>query len=151
MEGVLLLTLAPLVYQDFKYRRVWLWLLLLFGIMQIAISSYKYGWVQTGYHVLLNVTIIFVISMTVLLYAYFRFRLRKPLIGGGDIVFILLLTPYFPYPFFVVFMLASLLCALVGWSVTVCLYKDASATIPLVSYLGICYAFVIIYNSLFDL
>lgn len=151
MEWIMLLLLASMVYWDFKDRRVWLWQLSVFGILQFAISFREYGMLQTVCHTLFNIAILLVISIVVFLYAYFRFRLKKALIGGGDIIFIVLLAPYFPYPFFVYFMLISFLCALAGWGVRMCLHRDVSATIPLISYLGVCYMVVIIYNSLLDL
>lgn len=148
MEWILLFPLAPMIYQDFKYRNVTLWQLLLFGIMQMTVCFYKYGAIQTGLNTLANVAVMGIISATMIVYAYFRFKRKQRLIGSGDIVFILLLTPYFLCSYFLHFLIVSFLLALVGWCIGNCMRKEKASHIPLVSYLGICYAVVVVYNSL---
>ncbi len=148
MEWILLFPLAPMICQDFKYRNVALWQLLLFGVMQIVVCYFKYGAVRTGYNVMVNLSIVAIIGTAVAVYAYFRFKQKRQLIGGGDIIFILLLAPYFGNSYFLYFLIASFLLALIGWGIEARLRKERTHNIPLVSYLGICYAIVVGYNSL---
>lgn len=148
MEWILLFLLMPMIYQDFKCRNIALWQLLLFGIMQIAVCIFKYGAVQTGYNTLVNLSIVSVIGIAVAVYAYFRFKRKQQLIGGGDIIFILLLAPYFGNSYFLYFLIVSFLLALIGWCFEAYLKKEKTHNIPLVSYLGICYAIIVVYKSL---
>lgn len=148
MEWILVFPLMPMIYQDFKSRNVALWQLTLFGIMQIIVCFFKYGAVQTGYIALINLIILASISIAVLVYAYFRFKLKQQLIGSGDIIFILLLSPYFLFPSFLYFLIVSFLVSLLSWWFEGYLRKMRVQNIPLVSYLGICYTIVLIYNSL---
>lgn len=148
MEWILLFPLAPMIYQDFKYRNVTLWQLLLFGIMQMTVCFYKYGAIQTGINTLTNVAVMGIISAAVIVYAYFRFQRKQQFIGSGDILFILLLAPYFLCPYFLHFLIISFLLALVGWWIGVYMKGKKTFQIPLVSYLGICYSVVVVYNSL---
>lgn len=148
MEWILLLPLTPMICQDFKCRNVALWQLLLFGAMQIAVCYFKYGAIQTGYNVAINLFIVVIIGVAVAVYAYLRFKQKQQLIGSGDIIFILLLAPYFGGSYFLYFLIVSFLLALIGWWIEACLRKKKAHNIPLVSYLGICYAIVVVYNSL---
>lgn len=148
MEWILVFPLIPMIYQDFKSRNVALWQLVLFGIMQIIVCFFKYGAVQTGYIALINLIILASISIVMLVYAYFRFKLKQQLVGSGDIIFILLLTPYFLFPYLLYFLIASFLVSLLSWWFEGYLRKIRKYDIPLVSYLGICYTIVVIYNSL---
>lgn len=151
MEWILVFPLIPMILQDFKSRRVSLLTIMLFGILQIIVCIWKYGTVQTGYNVLANLTFLVIIAAFVSMYAFFRFKKRKQLIGIGDIIFILLLTPYFLTPFLLYFLIGSFILALFGWGISAYLLKDKYFTIPLISYLGVCYVLVIIYNSLSSL
>lgn len=147
MKWILLPLLLWMIYMDFRYRRVWLWQLIVFGIIQFAISLTGNGLIHTSYYTLMNSAVLIVIGTAAALYATVRFRLKKPMIGSGDIIFIWLLTPSFTYPTFVYFILISFVCALAGWAVTRIIRKDASATIPLISYMGICYMIVLMMNN----
>lgn len=148
MEWVLLFPLILMIFQDFKCRQVSLLSMLLFGVLQIGFCFWKYGAIQTGYNILANLIVLFVIGAFVTIYAYFCFNQSKQLIGIGDIIFILLLTPYFLFPYLLHFLIISFIMALLSWGIGVYLQKKKAFTIPLISYLGICYTIVIIYNSL---
>lgn len=151
MEWILLFPLIPMIFQDFRCRRVSLVPILLFGVLQICVCIWKYGAVQAGYNILANLIALIIISGFVTIYAYFRFKLKKQIIGGGDIIFLLLLTPYFTFPYLLHFLIVSFLLALFGWGIRIYHTKEKVFTIPLISYLGICYAIIIMYNSLFYL
>lgn len=99
MEWMLLFPLILMIFQDFKCRRVSLLPMILFGVLQISFCFWKYGAIQTGYNILANLIVLFVIGTLVTIYACFRFNRSKPFIGIGDIIFILLLTPYFLFPY----------------------------------------------------
>lgn len=148
MEWILLFPLIPMICQDFKCRSVALWQLLLFGIMQISVCLFKYGVIQTGFNTLANLIILVIIGVSVMIYAHFRFKRKETIIGCGDIIFMLLLTPYFLYPHILHFLIVSLLIALICWWVGNYIRKKRMSNIPLVSYLGICFAIVVVYNSI---
>lgn len=148
MEWVLVFPLIPMIIQDFKYRRVSLLTIILFGVLQICVCVWKYGIAQTGYNMLANMICLVIISTFVSIYAFFRFRKNKRLIGAGDIIFLLLLSPYFLLPFLLYFLIGSCLVALIGWGIGALFRKNTKKTIPLISYLGICYLLVILLSSL---
>lgn len=148
MEFLLLFPLSLMIYQDFKFRNVLLWQLLLFGAVQIGICICKYGLIPAGYNAFINLIILLVVSVFVVVYAYFRYKNKHQFIGGGDVVFILLLTPYFSSRHFLYFLTLSFLLTLVGWMVWGYFQKERSNDIPLVSGVGICYAILLMYNSL---
>lgn len=151
MELFLLFPLILMIYQDFKDRHVLLWQLLLFGVIQLFICLDKHGLAQSAYNMMINLIISVIIASVVFLYTYFRFKLERAVIGSGDIIFILLLTPYFPYFHFLYFLIISFLLALASWQFKAFFYKERVTNIPLISYLGICYVIVVMYNLLFNL
>lgn len=148
MEWILLFPLVPIIYHDFRHRSVLLWQLLLFGAMQIVVCFCKYGVVQMGYYMLCNLTLTAIIAVSVILYIHFRFGFKQQLLGKGDIIFILFLTPCFSSLYFLYFLIVSFLTALASWVVKSLFWRNNVDSVPLVSYLGICYVIVIFYNSL---
>lgn len=150
MELFLLFPLILMIYQDFTDRHVLLWQLLLFGVIQLFICFNTHGLAQSAYNMMINLIISTIIASVVFLYTHFRFKLEQPVIGSGDIIFILLLAPYFSYFRFLYFLIISFLLALASWQFKVFFYKERVTNIPLISYLGICYIIVVMYNLLFN-
>ena len=146
MELLLIFPLLLMIVQDFRCRNVFLWQLLLFGVMQGGGSIYKYGLTLTTWNVLINVAILAIISLTVAVYAFLRFRGKQKIIGLGDVFFILFLTPSFYYLHFLYFLIVSFSLTLIGWLIYIALVRDKTDKIPLISGVGICYSALLVYN-----
>ncbi len=151
MELFLLFPLGLLVYWDFRARSVLLWHLLLFGLIQIGICIYKYGATLAGWNALINVCILLFMGVTVAVYFFLRYRKKQSPIGMGDVIFILLLTPYFTYRPFLYFLIISFTFTLISWVIWNHSRVEKSRNIPLISGVGICYALLLIYNVIVPL
>lgn len=146
MVLILIILLIALIIGDFKYRYVYIWQLLLFAAVQTTFCLITLGGMTVFQNLLVNGGITLFVSLLVRLYLFFRFRGKKiEAIGWGDIIFIFILTPYFPISTFLYFMIISLLLTLGGWGIFY-LMGSKSKDVPLVSTLGICYCVFLIYN-----
>ncbi|MDR0894162.1 MAG: hypothetical protein LBN06_02495 [Prevotellaceae bacterium] len=149
MEAIVLLfPLAGMVYEDFKRRSIPVWLLLLFGALQVGVSVWREGIRMVGVHLLSNLLMMCIIGTTVALYCYLRFRGKRRVIGWGDILFIAFLTPCLELRTFLLFLIVSLTFTLVGWMLFLLTDKREQREIPLVSGIGICYGAFILYEIL---
>ena len=146
MEILLLIPLILMVISDYRFRNIRLWHLMIFGVMQLSVCLYEIGFKEVGQNILINVLIFLIISGFIALYAWFRFRNKKEVIGWGDIIFILCLTPAFSYSHFLGFMIISLSAILVVWFLW-SYFRQRVDKIPLVSGLGVCYSILLIYNA----
>ncbi len=146
MELFVILSLCPMIVWDFRHRRILLWQLLLFGILQFALSLWRLGWEIMIQNLTTNVLILFVIGTVLWIYIRIRFG-RKAVIGMGDIVFVFLLSPCFDSRHFLYFLIISSLLTLGGWLVYCCFSRVESKEIPLVAALGICYFLLLTYQG----
>lgn len=149
MKLVLLIPLSLMVISDFRSREVSLWHLLLFGCMQIVFAIAGYGLAETGKNILCNTLIC--LAACLFCFVWFRFRGKrvKEMTGPGDLIFIWFLTPVFTYCEFPVFIMVSFTVTLTAWAIV---YLTAKATrgIPLISGMGICYAFFLAYSFFYQ-
>ena len=98
MEYLVLLPLIVMIVWDIKFRYVLLWHVLAFGTIQLVLCWQRYGWQLAGINALMNLISVLLIAIFIHIYVYIRFKdLRTKVMGGGDVVFIILLTPYFSY------------------------------------------------------
>jgi hypothetical protein len=151
MELLILFSLFPMIVWDFRCRRVLLWHLLLFGVLQLVLSTYRLGWAVVSQNLIINVLALSVIGIALWLYIRIRFG-RKTVIGMGDIIFIFLLSPYFSCREFMYFLIISSLLTLIVWMI--CRYihiEEKNNEIPLISAFGICYFILLIYQRLMTL
>ncbi|MGV8094893.1 MAG: hypothetical protein AB2L24_23825 [Mangrovibacterium sp.] len=139
MELLLLIPLIPLIVSDWKNRHVLIWNILLFAVMQIIICLNNNGFARTSYNMLLNTLTGIIIALMTGVYFKLRGKLQKELIGWGDILFILCLTPAFSVRSFLIFMILSFVSTLIIW-LMLKLWRKISGSIPLVSGMGLCYA-----------
>ncbi len=147
MELLIVPLLLWMVYEDFLWRQVLLWHLILLGLLQVGICVYKYGWISTGWNVLLDLAVLLVIGVAVGIYSFFRFKGKTQPIGLGDVVFIALLTPYFDYRTFLYFLIGSFTLTLIAWMLWCFFSKEKDRNIPLISGVATCYVCWLIYNT----
>lgn len=135
-----------MIISDFKKRYVYIWQLLLFGAVQLIYCFLTFGKEIMTQNALINSIFLLFLSLCVGIYIIFRFRKKNELIGWGDILFVLCLTPYFDLYRFLLFMIISMVMSLGGWTILY-LRGQRSKEIPLVSTLGICYSILLIYDN----
>ena len=149
MKLVLLIPLSLMVISDFRSREVSLWHLLLFGWMQIAFAIAGYGLAEAGKNILRNTLICLAVCLFCFVWFRFRGKRVKEMTGLGDLIFIWFLTPVFTYCEFPVFITGSFTVILTAWTIKY-LAGKATRDIPLVSGIGICYAFFLIYSFFYQ-
>lgn len=83
-------------------------------------------------------------------YSYFllKYKSAQSVIGKGDLLFILFLTPYFNPRDYLIFMLASFVTTLLAWCIAT-LVRKGNGNIPLVSGVGICLVILLVYRQFF--
>lgn len=149
MQLLLLLPLIPLIISDWKYRIIYVWNLALFGLMSFGIAVWQKGLTTIAVVSFQNLLILGIIGCMTGLYIYFRYGKSKKMMGGGDMGFILLLTPVFTnMRTFVIFLIISSALSLTIWHIFK-IFGKTTGDIPLVSGIGICYSVLLIFNSLF--
>jgi heme/copper-type cytochrome/quinol oxidase subunit 4 len=139
-ELLLLLPLLWLMYEDLTRRRVLLWVLLLFGVMQVALSLLYMGVEATVWRMLPNILILLIIGGTICLYALLRRLPVRELMGMGDILFLFFLTPAIEPRIFLLYLIAACLLTLFGWFICYrLLRRQCKGGIPFITGLGAAY------------
>lgn len=146
MVVLLIATLVIMIISDFKNRYVYIWQLSLFCVVQLIYCFITFGKGIMAQNALINSIFLLFLSLCIGIYIILRFRKKKELIGWGDILFVMCLTPYFDLYRFLLFMIISMLASLGGWAI--CYFRgQRSREIPLISTLGICYSILLIYDN----
>lgn len=94
----------------------------------------------------LNILMSLLIGLGVYSYFLLKYKTVRAIIGKGDILFILFLTPFFEPRTFFLFMLVSLTATLLMWIIAV-LIGEKYSNIPLVSGMGVCLFALFIYQQ----
>ncbi|MDR0939415.1 MAG: hypothetical protein LBN29_08705 [Mediterranea sp.] len=142
---ITLVTLAPLVVDDWRHRRVYLWQLGLFAVAQVVFCLLTLGGAETLGNAAGSLAVLAVLALCVGLYVRFRFKGKRQAIGWGDLLFVVALTPYFEARVFVGFLVVSLSLTLAGWAF-LRWRRKAAGDIPLVSAVGLCYIALLCYH-----
>jgi hypothetical protein len=108
---LLLLTLSIIFYQDFKERRVWAFLFLLFGLLGSYLFYRDSEWEFYKLSILINLGIIIIVLLMNYLFARFILKKRflKEALGLGDVLFFLAFAISFPTVTFINFFVFSIL------------------------------------------
>lgn len=144
---LLIVTLIFLIVSDFRSRSVYIWQIILFFVAQLLYCFLSVDRLTIIHNVVTNTVFLVFLSLCIGIYVFIRFRDKKRMIGWGDILFVFALTPYFTLHKFLIFMIISLVLSLTGWGVCY-LMGRRSKEIPLVSTVGICYCFLLIYDNI---
>lgn len=144
---LLIVTLVFPIVSDFRSRSVYLWQIILFFVAQLLYCILTADRLTILQNVITNTFFLIFLSLCIGIYVFIRFRKKSGLIGWGDILFIFALTPYFTLHKFLLFMILAMLLSLSGWAVCYLAGKQAKE-IPLVSTIGICYCFLLIYDNI---
>lgn len=147
MQLIILIPLLLMILSDYKNRTVVLWQLLLFGLIVLVTSAVENGMRLTCIYLSMNIFISLLIGLSVCTYFLIRYKSVQSIIGKGDILFILFLTPLFQPRVYLVFMLVSFVFTLLTWCIYT-LVRKRTANIPLVSGVGTCLCILLIYQQL---
>lgn len=130
---------------DLRNRRVAVGQLLLFGGAVLAASLLESGWRAVAINTAFN--LLTALLLCAALYGWSRLRGMKlpQMVGGGDLGFVLAVTPYFEPRGFVLYLILSSLLTLAVWSLSG--RKDERPRdIPLVTGLGCSFGGVVFYR-----
>lgn len=114
--GIAMLGGVGLAWEDFRYRMVHLWwyIILAIGLAGLVLMQGNYGeWLLTTV-----INLLFVLILLLILTIYFSVKERKLVnlfdrhLGWGDVLFFLVITPYFSLIQYILFTVASLIIAL---------------------------------------
>lgn len=147
------LMLSGISYQDFRYRRISLWLLLFllssilagnfFNSVSGIHNSMQNAAVNVGFILLLlsGVSVYFILTRGII-------KIMDHYIGWGDILFLLIVSGLFSPVNFILFCLVSFLAALILFGIVHLLLPKRNREVPLagilsiVALLGLSYKFV---------
>lgn len=146
MVILLIATLVLLIVSDYRHRYVYTWQIALFAGTQLLYCFWALGKDILIRNMLINGIALLFLSFCVGIYVIIRFGKRGRPIGWGDILFVFALSPYFGLSAFLSFMVASMILSL-GWWAVGYLKGWRTKEIPLISTLGICYGFLLIYDT----
>lgn len=114
LKSLFLILLALISYQDFKGRKVSLFLFLLAGLFGVLIhysTQYLYAF---SLSLLMNMAVLLIVILILVLYSKLRLKMNlKEAIGLGDILFFIILSISFPTITFLVLFSSSLIFSLV--------------------------------------
>lgn len=147
MQLIILIPLVSMIVSDYRKRSVVLWQLLLFGMLVLTVSLVNYGLQPTSLNIATNMILSLLIGLSVYFYFLLKYKSVPPVIGKGDILFILFLTPFFTPRKFLIFMLVSFVATLLIWCICAVLRKR-HVNIPLISGVGICLCILVTYQQL---
>ncbi len=134
-----LIPVSVLAVSDFRHRSVSVVWLAAFGVATIGCSLLQYGIGTTLWRTGFNLALLIVLSS--LIFGWLLLRKKKTglhpkdYVGAGDLVFVLLLTPFFDLRDYLFFLLVGAVGSLLWWSIVTRLGRRP-ATIPLVGTLG---------------
>ena len=134
--------LLLIVYHDFKYRYINLWVLVLFLISAVMVGVQSIGVVDVFKNVLLNCS--FVGLQLILVSVYFSIKTKgwinitEQQIGWGDILFFLPLSCLMAPEWFVFFYILSLILILMFYLIFKMVFKLKNQTIPLAGSQALC-------------
>ncbi len=147
MKLVILIPLALMIISDYKSRTVVLWQLLLFGVIVLITSLVENEVIPTSINLAINISVSLLIGASVYLYFLVRYKSAQMVIGKGDVLFILFLTPLFTPRLFLLFMLVSFIATLLMWFIATPVRRN-NAHVPLISGIGLCLFVLLVYQQL---
>ena len=108
-------SLAALAMSDLRSRRVGVMCLAVLGITILTTSLIELGWRRVTLDAGCNLLIVFLLWLLLCGYAHLR-KMRLPeMIGGGDLAFALMVSPYFAPEGYVRFLVVTSLLTLAVW------------------------------------
>ena len=141
---LLLISLIPLIYEDFRMRCVGVVWLAVAAVAVVAIGLADDGFRRVLINVSVNTALLLLLGL--FLAAYLRLRCKRfdRSFGAGDVVFLLCVTPLFAPADYLRFLIAACLVSLVWWVVVS--YVGKRITVPFVGMMCLVLAVYISYK-----
>lgn len=139
VDGLLIAVLAVIVYQDFQERMISSWILLLLGCLGAYRAFVSADW--QGWFLLFNALFILIQLLGVSLYFSIKeqqwVNISQKYLGIGDILYFVVLLPFFSPVQFCCFFIGALILTVLGglfyqWSI------KPLQTIPLAGAMSLC-------------
>ncbi|MCI5719715.1 MAG: hypothetical protein MR294_04815 [Bacteroidales bacterium] len=143
-----MIPLFPLVVSDFRRREVDVGWLLCFGVVVAAVSVIENSFGTAWRNVVGGLALYSVMGAFLFLYSKVRKMTVASMLGGGDVLFCLFITPFFEVRELVLFLVISFSLTLFVWIVFKRLH-GGSKEIPLVGGAGLCLAIYLMFKTLF--
>lgn len=144
IKWITVITLLFLSYQDFKYRAISWWLLVILAVLPLIESLDVIHFQQMGINGL------FLLVQLSLTGFYFKIKgvgfkkLVKEYIGVGDLLFFIVLVIYFSPMNFIVFFNLSLVFSLLFYGIYNAVSKSENILIPLAGLQALCLVLILL-------
>lgn len=112
---ILLIPLSILTISDIRSRTVSSWWLLIFGILNLLILGILDDWESVLSRIVGNLLLLLVIGAALWIYAKARRKLLPELLGLGDVIFLISLSPAFEWAEYLRLIVASSLIGILVW------------------------------------
>ncbi|MCM1199515.1 MAG: hypothetical protein NC308_11565, partial [Clostridium sp.] len=129
---VCIIPLSIMIVSDLRWRHVNVWILLLFGACIAVASVIGHGMRMAICNCLGNSAVCLMFGISLYMYSKLRHVSYGSMVGLGDMIFVLMLTPYFDFYGYAVFLVSASCLSLALWICFRRKWKD----IPLVSTYG---------------
>ena len=135
---LLLIPLVILTISDIRSRTVSSWWLLTFGILNLIFMGITEGWKCVAIRTFGNLLLLLIVGLTLLAYAKVRHKRLPEMLGLGDVLFLVVVSPAFGGAEYLKYIVASSLVGILLWPLFR-LVQPLKTGVPLVSVLALGY------------
>ena len=135
---LLLIPLVILTISDIRSRTVSSWWLLIFGILNLLILGNLDEWDSVLSRIVGNLLLLLIIGLTLWAYAKVRHKRLPEMLGLGDVLFLVVVSPAFGEAEYLKYIVASSLVGILLWPLFR-LVQPLKIGVPMVSVLALGY------------
>ncbi len=135
---LLLIPLVILTISDIRSRTVSSWWLLIFGILNLLILGNLDDWESVLSRIVGNLLLLLIIGLTLWAYAKVRHKRLPEMLGLGDVLFLVVVSPAFGEAEYLKYIVASSLVGILLWPLFR-LVQPLKIGVPMVSVLALGY------------
>ena len=135
---LLLIPLVILMISDVRSRSVSSWWLLTFGILNRISMGITEGWKCVAIRTFGNLLLLLIVGLTLLAYAKVRHKRLPEMLGLGDVLFLVVVSPAFGWAEYLKYIVASSLVGILLWPLFR-LAQPLKIGVPMVSVLALGY------------
>lgn len=137
----LLIPLSILTISDIRSRTVSSWWLMIFGILNLLFLGILDDWKRVLSRLVWNLLLLLVMGAALWIYAKTRHKQLPELLGLGDVIFLVELSPAFELAEYMKLIVASSFIGILVWPLIRIIQPNKSG-IPMVSVMAIVYTIV---------